>query len=77
MKCKFVFDDGSEAIAHYGVKGMKWGKRKAEPQEEADGTGGASTDEEGEAAEKPRLQVNPGTLKGEEQKKRLLAMLGL
>lgn len=24
----FTFEDGSEAIAHYGVKGMKWGVRK-------------------------------------------------
>lgn len=24
----FSFDDGSEAIAHYGVKGMKWGVRR-------------------------------------------------
>ncbi len=23
---KFTFEDGSEAFAHYGVKGMKWGK---------------------------------------------------
>lgn len=25
MDLKFTFQDGSEAIAHYGVKGMKWG----------------------------------------------------
>ena len=29
MDYKFTFEDGSEAIAHYGVKGMKWGKRKS------------------------------------------------
>lgn len=23
---KFTFEDGSEALAHYGVKGMKWGE---------------------------------------------------
>lgn len=26
MEVKFTFEDGSEAIAHYGVKGMKWKK---------------------------------------------------
>lgn len=26
MDYKFTFEDGSEAFAHYGVKGMKWGK---------------------------------------------------
>ena len=25
MELKFTFEDGSEAIAHYGVKGQKWG----------------------------------------------------
>lgn len=29
MDYKFTFEDGSEAIAHYGVKGMKWGRRKS------------------------------------------------
>ena len=29
MDLKFTFEDDSEAIAHYGVKGQKWGKRKA------------------------------------------------
>lgn len=29
MDYKFTFEDGSEALMHYGVKGMKWGKRKA------------------------------------------------
>ena len=28
MEYKFTFVDGSEAIAHYGVLGMKWGVRK-------------------------------------------------
>lgn len=32
MDYKFTFEDGSEAIAHYGVKGMKWGKRKSDWQ---------------------------------------------
>lgn len=27
---KFTFEDGSEALAHYGVKGMKWGNWNAE-----------------------------------------------
>lgn len=30
MDYKFTFEDGSEAIAHHGVKGMKWGVRNAE-----------------------------------------------
>lgn len=25
MKYRFTFDDGSEALIHYGVRGMKWG----------------------------------------------------
>ena len=25
MDYKFTFEDGSEALAHHGVKGMKWG----------------------------------------------------
>ena len=28
MDYKFTFEDGSEAIMHYGVKGMKWRHRK-------------------------------------------------
>lgn len=35
MDYKFTFEDGSEAIAHYGVKGMKWGKRKSNWREPA------------------------------------------
>ncbi len=30
MEYKFTFTDGSEAIAHYGVLGMKWGVQNAE-----------------------------------------------
>lgn len=30
MELKFTFEDGSEAIAHYGVLGMKWGVRNDE-----------------------------------------------
>jgi len=32
MDYKFTFQDGSEAMAHYGVQGMKWGKWNAETQ---------------------------------------------
>ena len=28
MDYKVTFQDGSEALAHHGVKGMKWGRRK-------------------------------------------------
>lgn len=28
MELIFSFEDGSEALAHYGVKGMRWGHRK-------------------------------------------------
>ncbi len=30
MDYKFTFKDGSEALVHYGVKGMKWGVQNAE-----------------------------------------------
>lgn len=30
MDYKFTFQDGSEALMHYGVKGMKWGVRNAD-----------------------------------------------
>lgn len=30
---KFTFEDGSEALAHYGVKGMKWGEWNEETQQ--------------------------------------------
>lgn len=30
MEYKVTFEDGSEALAHYGVLGMKWGKWNAE-----------------------------------------------
>ena len=30
MDYKFTFQDGSEALMHYGVKGMKWGVWNAE-----------------------------------------------
>lgn len=30
MICKFTFEDGSEYLAHHGVKGMKWGVWNAE-----------------------------------------------
>ena len=30
MEFIFSFEDGSESIAHYGVKGMRWGVRKTE-----------------------------------------------
>ena len=39
MDYKLVFEDGSEAIAHSGVKGMKWGAWNAETR--ARRTGGA------------------------------------
>lgn len=34
MDFKFTFEDGSEAIAHYGVKGMKWRQHKAQQEED-------------------------------------------
>lgn len=34
MDYKFTFEDGSEAFAHYGVKGMKWRKHKAQDSDE-------------------------------------------
>ena len=56
MELKFTFQDGSEAIAHYGVKGQKWGiwnedtKRKYGILETnaagAAGGGGAELDED-------------------------------
>lgn len=30
MELKLTFEDGSEGLAHYGVKGMKWGVRNDE-----------------------------------------------
>ena len=30
MDYKFVFEDGTEALAHHGIKGMKWGVWNAE-----------------------------------------------
>lgn len=48
---KFTFEDGSEALAHYGVKGMKWGNWNADTkekyaQEGITGGGGGYTDDE-------------------------------
>lgn len=36
MELTFIFEDGSEAIAHYGVKGMRWGNRKSRYERLAD-----------------------------------------
>ena len=57
MDYKFTFEDGSEAIAHHGVKGMKWGVRNAETlakygllnaKAAAGSGGGIALDEEGD-----------------------------
>lgn len=32
MDVIFTYEDGSQALAHYGVKGMKWGRRKQRPR---------------------------------------------
>lgn len=37
MDYKLTFEDGSAAIAHHGVKGMKWGVWNAETQEKYNG----------------------------------------
>lgn len=37
MDYKFTFEDGSEAIAHHGVKGMKWGVWNSETQSKYQG----------------------------------------
>jgi hypothetical protein len=39
MDYKFTFEDGSEALLHYGVKGMKWGRWNAETQARYNGLG--------------------------------------
>lgn len=57
MQCKFTFEDGSEAIAHHGVKGMKWGVRNAETlakyaREGGVGGGGGVPDEQDDLYEK-------------------------
>lgn len=59
MDYKFTFQDGSEAIAHYGVKGMKWGiwnfdtRRKYEGLGKIEGAagGGGWVEEEDEDSE--------------------------
>ena len=43
---KFTFEDGSEVLAHHGVKGMKWGVRKAREKMTAGGGGGVPMDDE-------------------------------
>ena len=49
MQLKFTFEDGSEALAHYGVKGMKWGKHlKLGVPDISGGGGGMIQDENGE-----------------------------
>lgn len=50
---KFTFEDGSEALMHYGVKGMKWGQhiKAGDPHAaapEGGGGGGGIEDEEDE-----------------------------
>lgn len=39
MNYIFTFEDGSEALMHYGVKGMKWGSWNAETQARYAGAG--------------------------------------
>ena len=47
MDFKFTFEDGSEALAHYGVKGMKWGKHlKLNLPDISGGGGGMIQDED-------------------------------
>ena len=53
MQCKVTFEDDSEVIAHYGVKGMKWGVRNADTlakyaREGGAGGGGGVPDEQDE-----------------------------
>lgn len=45
MDYKFTFEDGTEALAHYGVKGMKWGKHLKGQLNMAGGGGGALSDD--------------------------------
>lgn len=65
MELKFTFEDGSEAIAHYGVQGMKWGvwnldtRRKYEGLGKIEGGAGGGgwveeEDEEDESDDEPK-----------------------
>lgn len=45
MYYKVTFEDGTEALAHHGVKGMHWGVRKAESVAGGGGGGGVDLDD--------------------------------
>ena len=57
MDYKFTFEDGTETLAHHGVKGMKWGVRNAETLARYSangegGGGGAVTDDDEKTEER-------------------------
>ena len=61
---KFTFEDGSEALAHHGVKGMKWGVWNAETKARYTGTSSMNLASAGGAA-------SAGSSEDEELKKRV------
>lgn len=82
MDYKFTFEDGSAAIAHYGVKGMKWGQWNPETRARYAGAGNGTFykkasrgDQYGRAVTDQRRAYNARQPKAKQVAK--VALLGL